>query len=49
MKGVKENEKLCHIRKLDTDNPKSQKKAFYSTAIITEMDKHYHRRDSEEK
>lgn len=48
MKRVKENEKLCHIRKLDTDNPKSQKKAFYSTAIIIEMDKHYHRRNSEE-
>lgn len=48
MKGVKENKKLCHIRKLDADNPKSQKKAFYSTAIFIELNKHYHRRDSDE-
>lgn len=46
MKGVKQNKKLCHIRKLDTDNPKSLKKEFYSTAIFIEFDKHYHRKDS---
>lgn len=46
MKGVKQNKKLCHIRKLDTDNPKSLKKAFYSTAIFIEFNKHYHRKDS---
>lgn len=49
MRGVKQNEKLCHIRKLDTDNPKSLKKEFYSTAIFIEFDKHYHRKGSEDR
>ena len=49
MKGVKNNKKLCHTRKLDTDNPKSLKKEFYSTAIFIEFDKYYHRKESEGK
>ena len=44
MKGIKQNAKLYYERKLDTHNPKSQKKGFYSTNIWMELDKHYNKK-----
>lgn len=41
MKGIQANEKLTHIRKLDVDNPRTQKKMYYSTNIWKELDKEY--------
>lgn len=41
MGNIKKNEKLFYERKLDAQNPKSQKKGFYSTNIWQELDKHY--------
>lgn len=43
MKQIKLNNKLYYERKLDSHNPKSQKKGFYSTNIWQEMDTHYTR------
>lgn len=44
MKGIKKSKKLCHTRKLDPNNPKSQVKAFYNSNIWKEFDKHYTRK-----
>lgn len=38
---IKKNDKLCYVRKLDNDNPKSAKKEFYSSAIWFTLDKKY--------
>lgn len=43
MSVVKTNDKLYYERKLDNQNPKLQKKGFYSTNIWQELDKHYRR------
>lgn len=43
MRNIKTNEKLYYERKLDAQNPKSQKKGFYSANIWQELDKSYHR------
>ncbi|MGM0944508.1 MAG: DUF3644 domain-containing protein [Bacteroidota bacterium] len=41
MKKIKKDNKLHHERKLDPNNPKSLKKAYYSTNIWKEFDKFY--------
>jgi hypothetical protein len=41
MKTIKSNDKLCYIRQLDPENPKSNKKPFYSSNIWQELDKKY--------
>lgn len=41
MADIKKNPKLCHIRRLDKDNPKSQKKEFYSSNIFQTLDLSY--------
>ncbi len=41
MKIIKENDKLCHTRKLDPNNPKSSSKTFYSSNVWQELDKNY--------
>ncbi|CAG5083809.1 hypothetical protein CRYO30217_02296 [Parvicella tangerina] len=41
MRKVKANDKLCHNRKLDPKNPKSQVKQFYNTNIWKELDNQY--------
>lgn len=41
MKDLKENDKLCYIRQLDPENSKSQKKPFYSSNVLQELDKKY--------
>lgn len=41
MKLIKSSNKLCHNRKLDPKNSKSQSKTFYSTNIWQELDKYY--------
>lgn len=38
---VKGNEKLCHERRLDPNDPKSSKKLYYSSNIWIELDKVY--------
>ena len=43
MKQIKINEKLYYERKLDSQNPKSQKKGFYSSNIWQVLDNHYSR------
>ena len=44
MKVIKENDKLCYIRQLDPENSKSQKKPFYSSNVLQELDKKYIRK-----
>lgn len=41
MSQIKENEKLFYERRLDNQNPKSQKKGFYSSNIWKELDEKY--------
>ena len=41
MREIKENDKLCHTRKLDPNNPKSSSKTFYSTNVWQDLDKKY--------
>lgn len=41
MRSIKANDKLCHTRKLDPNNPKSQTKTFYSSNVWKELDKFY--------
>lgn len=41
MKKIKEDDKLCHNRKLDPNNPKSQVKQFYSTNVWKVLDNEY--------
>jgi len=41
MKTIKSNDKLCYIRQLDPENPKSNKKPFYSSNVWQELDKKY--------
>jgi hypothetical protein len=41
MKTIKSNDKLCYIRQLDPENPKSNKKLFYSSNVWQELDKKY--------
>jgi hypothetical protein len=41
MRGIKRKEALFHERKLDPENPKSQRKPFYSSNIWKELDKNY--------
>lgn len=41
MKRIKLDKKLCHVRLLDPDKPKSTKKTFYSTNVWKELDKNY--------
>lgn len=43
MRGIKANDKICHVRKLDMDNPKSAKKPLFSSNVFKELDKHYTR------
>lgn len=40
-KELKVNSKICKVRRLDPDNPKSLKKEFFSTEILKEFDKYY--------
>ena len=44
MRDIKRNKALFHERKLDPDNPKSQKKPFYSTNVWQELDNHYQKK-----
>jgi hypothetical protein len=44
MRNIKRNEALFHERKLDPENPKSQKKPFYSTNVWKELDNHYQKK-----
>lgn len=44
MSIIKKNVKLYYERKLDDNNPKSQKKGFYSSNIWQELDKIYTKR-----
>ena len=44
MKGIKANDKLCHVRKLDMNNPKSAKKPLFNSNVFKELDKHYTRK-----
>jgi hypothetical protein len=41
MRAIKQNQSLCHERRLDPDNSKSQRKQFYSTNVWQELDKNY--------
>lgn len=41
MSTIKSNVKLCNIRKLDLNNPRSMSKSYYNTNIWKELDKHY--------
>ena len=41
MRRVKSDPQLCHERKLDPNNPKSQKKQFYSTNVWNVLDEYY--------
>ena len=41
MKQIKQNDKLYYERKLDSHNPKSQKKGFYSSNIWQTLDNYY--------
>lgn len=41
MKDIKKNNKLCYNRRLDSHNPQSQSKWFYSSNIWKELDAHY--------
>ncbi len=41
MKDVKQEVKLYYERKLDDNNPKSQKKGLYSGNIWSFLDQHY--------
>lgn len=41
VKSLKNNDKFCHLRRLDIDNPKSSKKPYYNPNILQELDKHY--------
>jgi hypothetical protein len=41
MRTIKTNEKLSYVRQLDPENTKSNKKPFYSSNILQELDKHY--------
>lgn len=43
IKEIKISSKLCHTRKLDPSNTKSQVKTFYSTNIWQVLDKYYNR------
>lgn len=43
MRIVKDNNKLYYERKLDANNPKSQKKGFYSNNIWQKLDQYYSR------
>lgn len=44
MRTIKSNPKLCHNRKLDTENPKSLSKNYFSTNVWQVLDKHYTRK-----
>lgn len=44
MKVIKSNDKLCYIRQLDPENSKSNKKPFYSSNVLQELDKKYTRK-----
>lgn len=41
MKTLKSNNKLCYIRRLDPENPKSNKKPYYSSNIWKVLDNHF--------
>lgn len=45
MKVIKSKSVLSHIRQLDPNNPKSQKKPYYNTNVWQEFDKHYCKSD----
>lgn len=42
-KNLETDKRFAYIRRLDPDNPKSPKKAFYNPNILGELDKHYTR------
>ena len=44
MRQIKNNDKLCHVHKLDSTNPKSPKTILYSSNIFKELDKNYTRK-----
>lgn len=44
MRTIKSDPKLCHNRKLDTANPKSISKNYFSTNVWQELEKHYTRK-----
>lgn len=46
-KKLMQDPRFGHIRHLDPGNPKSNKKPFFSTAILQEMDKHYRKKQAE--
>ncbi len=41
MRQLERDKRYCNVRYLDWNNPKSQKKKFYSTQILEEFDKYY--------
>lgn len=47
MRTIKSNPKLYHERKLDFDNPKSQKKPYFNTNIWQVLDTRYSRKSKE--
>lgn len=44
MSGIKKDSKLCHVRKLNIDNPDSGVKPYYNGNIWRELDKEYRRK-----
>lgn len=41
---LKQDKRYCLVRRLDQDNPRSAKQEWFSRAIFSELDKHYHKR-----
>jgi len=44
MRSIKADPKLCHVRRLDNNNPKSAKTMYYSSNVFQILDKKYTRR-----
>lgn len=44
MRVIKANNKLCHVRELDMNNPKSPKKPLFNSNVFKELDKYYTRK-----
>ncbi len=44
-KGLVTDQRFAHVRRLDPDNTKSSRHVFYSPKILTELDRHYTKRD----
>lgn len=44
MRRIKADPKLCHVRRLDNNNPKSAKTMYYSSNVFQVLDKNYTRK-----